>query len=155
MQTFVPYGSNFLRNAQCLDRQRLGKQRVEAHQILELLIIQQEGSLPASKRGWANHPAVRMWEGHEAALAVYGMTMCSVWVTRGYEDNLALQFYALMPVGPLVYPKWINNKNVKNSHQKNLYEKDPDHYAKFVNHGGFWTCCAKCKYYWPTHVGRT
>ena len=29
MQTFLPY-SNFKKSAKCLDRQRLGKQRVEA-----------------------------------------------------------------------------------------------------------------------------
>jgi len=36
MQTFLPY-QNFTKSAQCLDRQRLGKQRVEAWQILQAI----------------------------------------------------------------------------------------------------------------------
>lgn len=58
MQTFLPYAS-FTDNAQCLDRQRLGKQRVEAFQILKTLLY---------GGGWQHHPVVRMWAGSEQCL---------------------------------------------------------------------------------------
>ena len=53
MQTFLPY-PDFAESARCLDRQRLGKQRVETAQILRCIVENRTG-------GWANHPAVRMW----------------------------------------------------------------------------------------------
>ena len=49
MQTFLPY-PDFVASARCLDRRRLGKQRVEVLQLLRALLV------PGS--GWANHPAV-------------------------------------------------------------------------------------------------
>ena len=56
MQTFMPY-EDFRKTFECLDYRRLGKQRIEAFQILRCL----EGLTS----GWKNHPAVKMWRGHE------------------------------------------------------------------------------------------
>ena len=53
MQTFLPY-PDFLDSAQCLDYRRLGKQRVEAMQIHNIV------SGKRSTGGWINHPAVKM-----------------------------------------------------------------------------------------------
>ena len=52
MQTFVPY-PDLHDSAAVLDYRRLGKQRVEAYQIIR-------AALHLSK-GWGNHPATRMW----------------------------------------------------------------------------------------------
>jgi hypothetical protein len=52
MQTFLPY-SSFEESARILDYRRLGKQRVEAWQILR--------SLDGITKGWSNHPAVRRY----------------------------------------------------------------------------------------------
>ena len=60
MQTFVPYPDCKL-TAECLDYRRLGKQRVEAMQIINCL----EGT---GSTHWTRHPAVRMWVGHTTAL---------------------------------------------------------------------------------------
>jgi len=62
MQTFLPY-SSFIESVRCLDRQRLGKQRVEALQILN--------ALNGKSKGWTNHPATKMWCGYEEALCLY------------------------------------------------------------------------------------
>ena len=62
MQTFLPY-SDFERSAKTLDYKRLGKQRVEAYQILQ--------ALSDPNYGWQNHPAVKMWRGYEEALVAY------------------------------------------------------------------------------------
>ncbi len=63
MQTFLPY-PDFEASARVLDDRRLGKQRVEALQVLR--------ALTRAQYGWKHHPAVRMWAGHEEALAAYG-----------------------------------------------------------------------------------
>ena len=59
MQTFLPY-PDFQKTAQCLDNKRLGKQRVEARQIIS--------TLEGKSNGWRNHPAVKMWKGYEDCL---------------------------------------------------------------------------------------
>jgi len=51
VQTFLPY-TDFIKSAKCLDYKRLGKQRVEAKQILNILLGE------TTKAGWTNHPAV-------------------------------------------------------------------------------------------------
>jgi hypothetical protein len=68
MQTFLPY-PDFMKSAECLDSQRLGKQRVEAFQIWQTLTDQSDG--------WKNHPAIKMWKGYEDALLRY--LDCCVW----------------------------------------------------------------------------
>lgn len=68
MQTFLPY-ADFKQSAEVLDKQRLGKQRVEAYQILRALL--------GITNGWIHHPATKMWRGYERALAEYAMAMCA------------------------------------------------------------------------------
>ena len=61
MQTFLPH-PNIRKSLKSLDSRRLGKQRVEAHQILNILLNR------TKTKGWRNHPAVKMWKGHVNAL---------------------------------------------------------------------------------------
>lgn len=118
MQTFLP-SEDFALSARLLDRQRLGKQRVEAKQILIALNV---------GGGWRNHPAVRMWRGYETALAQYGVAICNEWISRGYRDSLLIQFqYA--GDGSLVFPSWLGDIDFHLSHQSNLVRKDPAHYG--------------------------
>lgn len=121
MQTFLPYPSA-ASSAQVLDRQRLGKQRVEALQILR--------TLQGRSSGWANHPAVRMWRGHEHALAAYGVVMCDEWLRRGYKDTCRTRFVETAN-GPLIWPTWIGDEAFHRSHQSNLVRKLPAHYRTF------------------------
>lgn len=134
MQTFLPYES-YARSAAVLDRQRLGKQRVEVLQIL--------WTLAGETDGWRNHPAVRMWRDEEGALIRYGMAVCSEWTNRGYKDTcgdkiayLADHFSAYEPhptiIGrmlPTEDPEWLGDLNFHMSHQSNLLRKDPAHYG--------------------------
>ena len=119
MQTFLPY-PDFIDSAYVLDRQRLGKQRVETKQILN--------ALEGNSKGWVNHPAVKMWRGYEPALALYGVVMCAMWAERGYVDNL-LPFFAVRLREDMIMPPWIGNANFHRSHQSNLVRKDPAHYG--------------------------
>ena len=60
MQTFLPY-KTFKQSAQVLDNKRLGKQRVEAYQILRALC--------GESKGWVHQPATVMWRGTKITCA--------------------------------------------------------------------------------------
>lgn len=122
MQTFLPYPS-FAASAQVLDRQRLGKQRVEAWQILR--------TLRGETTGWRNHPAVRMWCGYELALMHYGLQMCAEWRRRGFQDSMQSRFLELTNAygGAFVEPPWLGDEAFHRSHQSNLVRKLPAHYG--------------------------
>lgn len=119
MQTFLPY-ADFTASAQSLDRMRLGKQRVEAMQIL--------GSLTRGG-GWVNHPATKMWRGYEAALQQYGVTVCREWLNRGYKDTVTDKLLSMYTVSVVTMPPWIGDENFHRSHRANLVRKLPEHYA--------------------------
>jgi hypothetical protein len=123
MITFLPY-PDFTKSAQSLDYRRLGKQRVEAFQILETLL--------GKSSSWINHPAVRMWRGHEVILSMYGLSMCIEWIRRGYNDSMAERFQEVS--GSFDSPPWLGNEDLHRSHRSNLVRKDPIFYIpKFGN----------------------
>lgn len=131
MQTFMPY-SSFQKTAQCLDYRRLGKQRVEAKQILQCLL--KEGST-----GWGHHPIVGAWAGYEEALAVYGLYICSEWKLRGYQDSLFGWFQVMRQniregehyTTPI--PPWAEDSRVNQAYQKLLTWKEPEHYEEIFD----------------------
>lgn len=150
MQTFLPYGADYKANAKCLDNKRLGKQRVEGYQILKALL--------GESTGWVNHPATRMWRGHEYQLFQYLINICMEWRDRGYKDTVQDSLYKLMfkhqvPFSQL--PKWLNNPAVSITHQANLFIKNSEHYKLFEPatkiYQDFICCPNKCNYYWPLH----
>ena len=126
MQTFLPE-MNYLDSLQALDNRRLGKQRVEAYQILRTLCGESDG--------WKNHPAVKMWRGHERALLVYARQSCFQWKNRGFKDTLLSKLEELeakyYPVEPgtvlFNYPPWYD-EDFCESHRSNLIRKFPKHY---------------------------
>lgn len=115
-----------------LDRQRLGKQRLEARQIVSAL---------RSGGGWRNHPATRMWRGHEAALLFYGDVMIREWVRRGYVSTMP---EALPPLESIVMPSWLGGEEFHAAHRAVLLLKDPTHYSQFG-----WTETPSNEYVWP------
>lgn len=133
MQTFVPHGSDFTSNAKVLDRQRLGKQRVEGMQIINTLLGYSDG--------WVNHPAVKMWKGHEQALVKYTLNICQEWRLRGYKDTCAIKILEkcvdseLFPDdivwGNIKLPAWLDDPEVMESHKSNLLRKLPNHYSQY------------------------
>lgn len=140
MQTFLPV-PNYAESARILDYRRLGKQRVECKQIIL--------AFSTIKGGWVNHPATKMWRGHEASLCMYGAAMCGEWVRRGYKDTLhpffmiAMEQYAqdgrtTMP------PPWLGEDEFHASHRSNLLRKDPVYYAQFG-----WAESPDLPYVWP------
>src|SRR4051794_31489394 len=109
MQTFLPYRS-FERSARCLDRQRLGKQRVETLQILN--------TLAGKSKAWQNHPAVAMWRGHESVLIDYGVAVCLEWLHRGYKDTCLAKIEAFREIFPphAENPRWLGKRDFHRSH---------------------------------------
>ena len=137
MQTFLPY-PDFKQSAQVLDRQRLGKQRVEVLQLLKAL---RDGG------AWSHHPAARMWRGYEAALAVYGLDVCDEWISRGYQDTCRgklADYFRVIPFNP---PGWLGDEAFHAAHRSNLLRKNPDWYGQFG-----WTESADLPYVWPDGV---
>jgi len=124
MQTFLPYPS-FAASAKSLDRQRLGKQRVETMQILQVLT--------GAKSGWKNHPAVKMWCGFEGQLASYGVAICLEWKSRGYRDTCLQKIEALAAPGVGPKPPWMGLDDFHRSHRSNLLRKKPEHYGQLWN----------------------
>lgn len=136
MQTFLPYPS-FRDSARVLDYRRLGKQRVEAKQILLAL---------ANGGAWANHPATKMWRGYHFALAAYGVSICEEWIARGYNDSLLSFFYDNGHASdePCTLPPWLGTPAFHASHRSNLLRKDPEFYGKYG-----WTESPDLPYIWP------
>lgn len=127
MNTFLPY-SCFKESAQSLDRQRLGKQRVECLQILKCL---EKGPIFNQKKTpWYNHPAVQMWKNHESYLVIYGRIICKEWLARGYKDTCYEKidtFYSKFKISA-DKPSWLGSEKFHLAHKSALIRKKPDHY---------------------------
>jgi hypothetical protein len=150
MQTFLPF-ENFANSAVILDYRRLGKQRVECKQIYQCLT--RVGSLR-----WGNHPAVKMWAGHELSLLEYAIDICIEWKSRGYKDTLYEYFLKekdiisnkLFKEGTLLFykkPIWLGNGDFHLSHKSNLLRKDCKHYSQY-----FPGIPNDLPYIWPTDI---
>lgn len=143
MQTFLPY-LDFKKCAQVLDRQRLGKQRVEARQILNILSGKDKNS------GWKNHPNVKRWKGFEPTLRYYLFCMMEEWAKRGYRNiktkvnhsffdpsinfmQTELKWFDGEYKGNkyrIILPPWLTTQLVR-KHRESLMKKKPDYYYKF------------------------
>ena len=183
MQTFLPY-PDFAKSAACLDNRRLGKQRVECLQILKTLSKESKYCHWCKKQysecvkdsvcpdifhhvhhyastPWYNHPAVKMWRGKKAALALYGCHVCYEWRKRGFQDTVTAKICAIMlwtndleielrqikfdiAYPQYDYPLWLGNESFHASHRSNLLRKDPIHYSQFG-----WTEPNNLPYIWP------
>lgn len=138
VNTFIPY-ADFNKCAKVLDNKRLGKQRVEAKQILNILT-------DATKtKGWRNHPVVLMWKGYAKALMLYYNAIVLEWIRRGFVNNMPL--YVIR--GKVQMPWFIGNRSVHLSHQANLIRKN-------INYAKVFKCVPleyiKHTYIWPSKL---
>jgi len=137
--TFLPYPS-FSESMKCLDYKRLGKQRVECHQILGILLDwpTKDGK---KRTGWINHPAVRMWRGYSEALKSYMNESVHQWVELGKANS-----YDYWDVAADVeMPPWMGDEKVHSGHRQVLLHKDYNWYSQYG-----WVEEPKYDYYWPT-----
>jgi hypothetical protein len=121
--------------ARILDDKRLGKQRVEAFQIIQ--------ALEGKTKGWKNHPAAKSWKGYETALKLYYNIMVKEWVRRGKENNMKL--YKLPHKDEIKFPYWTTCQKVLDSHKARLIQKEPTYYLdkletskKSLKYGYIW-----------------
>lgn len=148
MQTFLPL-PDFAASAATLDDRRLGKQRVEALQVLR--------ALTRVTYGWKRHPAVRMWAGHAEGVAAYGLAVCDEWVARGRADTCAATIGTDLAAAGLPAPRtqaelaavhrlpdWLGDERLHRSHRAALVRKDPQHYGPL-----FPDADPDLPYFWP------
>jgi len=131
MQTFLPFES-YIESAKALDSKRLGKQRVEALQILQVLL--------GRTKGWRSHPAVKMWRGEELSLCEYGVHICLEWRRRGYKDSMLPVFKSIrrnlqsgLVMSYFRFKPWWLDDAFCEAHRSNLVRKDPEFYGKKFN----------------------
>lgn len=137
MQTFLPY-PDYMLSAQALDNKRLGKQRVEAWQILDALLN--------NKWGWRSHPAVKMWRGAEYGLCNYGIAVCKEWQLRGFKDTMLNRFLSVKSACyGATQPSWFRDERFHASHRSNLLRKYPAWYGRYN-----WRESTDLPYVWPT-----
>jgi len=152
MQTFLPF-PEFEKSLHALDYRRLGKQRVEAKQLLKALRAYPMGHIadPEERRkyvkadinkGWINHPAAKMWLGYEQALAVYHNEAILAWENRGYKNTMPL----IPTTGYIPMPPWLGDPSFHQAHRSNLIRKMPDYYRDQLG----WTDPDDLEYIWPT-----
>jgi hypothetical protein len=118
MQTFLPY-ADFRKSLESLDYRRLGKQRVEALQIVN--------ALEGRSKGWVNHPATRMWAPYLDALKHYHNIAINVWVEKGYRNTMK---HFIVPE-KYFQPHFLGNYEFHLSHRSNLFHKSPADYPQF------------------------
>lgn len=135
MQTFVPY-PNIAESAAVLDMKRLGKQRVETFQLLRTNF--------GVVKGWANHPAAKMWLGHEDGLIAYGVGICDEWILRGYKDTCREKILSFGDPDVSDMPSWWGDSLVHSSHRSALLRKNPEWYSQFD-----WVDDPSMAYVWP------
>jgi len=135
MQTFLPYPC-FAESLAALDYRRLGKQRVEAKQLLN--------AIQGNSKGWGNHPAAIMWRQYVPALMVYHDLSIHEWTKRGYRNSMPF-FYE--PGSEVTWdtPWWLGDPDFHASHRSNLLRKYAVHYGQFN-----WSESPNLEYIWPS-----
>lgn len=135
MMTFIVCG-DFILNAQLLDYRRLGKQRVEAIQILNAIYTHNK---------WSNHPIVRSWTPFITALKYYTNCIIQEWINRGGKNNIPLFEIPKL----ILMPWWCKWDRLHQSHRAMLNRKNPFYYndkftldKEYLSYG----------YIWPTNV---
>ena len=163
MQTFVPlFGS--ADTAKVLDRARLNKQALEGWQVLMNLVELDPQGNHRTPKGWSNHPAVKMWRGHEGALASYIIKMVLEWEKRGYKSTIGqktLQTYIqAVKLGRITreshrYPFWMRDRElfaqIASSHRMALLNKDYEWYSQFDWPEDTGARPASYDYVWPVN----
>jgi hypothetical protein len=124
MQTFLPY-TDIEKSAEVLDYKRLGKQRVEAIQIVRTLF--------SITSGWNNHPAVKMWRNYESFLIkIYLRTIMNEWKKRGYRNVKCEEHYrkfiSIIGSKESIQPIWLN-ESLCITHRSKLIQKDEKFYG--------------------------
>jgi len=125
--TFLPF-PDIEASLRVLDKRRLGKQRVEASQILK--------ALNSETKGWVNHPATRMWVGYEFLLKHYYNESLRIWEERGGKNTLlaphSLSEEETNRLQTGCKPWWWGWEPLHESHKAALVRKDEEYYGNII-----------------------
>lgn len=121
VNVFIPL-SDPIDIAKVLDDKRLGKQQVEAKQIITIITGE------AKSLAWSNHPVVLMWKDYAEELKYYYDCIVLEWIRRGYVNNMPI--YGTDKT-PCKMPWFMYCKPVLLSHQASLLRKNYNHYRKY------------------------
>ena len=127
VNVFIPL-SDPVEIAKVLDDKRLGKQRVEAKQIITIISGQ------AATNAWKNHPVVLMWKDYLGELKYYYDVIVLEWIKRGYQNNMPLYKVHKLNIDKNkrpIMPWFMYCKPVLLSHQASLLRKNYQHYHKY------------------------
>jgi hypothetical protein len=126
-----------------LDYKRLGKQRVEAKQIIDT--IENDSS------GWKNHPVTKMWKDNIIGLKYYLNCCIDEWILRGYNNTMEKYDLSefILPDGSYdessILPWFYFNLQIQESFKASLLRKDPSYYTciidcdpSYMYHGYIW-----------------
>lgn len=145
MQTFLPLAtSDYSEIAKVLDNKRLNKQALEGWQILMVLTKLNPEGLHREPKGWANHPAVNMWRGHEMQLYEYILAMVEEWKSRGFKSTIGDKAQRTVIIAAMkgrisqrskVLPPWMMfnpyYEQLTSTHRQALLVKDYAWYSQF------------------------
>lgn len=155
MQTFLP-NPDFYESGLLLDNRRLFNQINEGMIIFRSLVgLTSDWKDPDA---WSNHAAVKMWRGHETALASYILNICQVAQMRqigvnGDTVSRTVKFLdAYLSRRTVNYPCWLGDERLHSSHRAALLSKDFEYYSKFGWAESPLTPDKKgsLPYYWPS-----
>lgn len=143
MQTFLTHPTtDFSQTAVTLDNKRLNKNALEAWQIMMTnLQLDPQGNFRQPK-GWYNHPATKMWRGHEITLLRYIQAMAEEWVARGFKTTILDKARATVEralelglIESATQPTWMQDhdhfERIAESHRKALLVKNYEWYSQF------------------------
>lgn len=167
VNTFIT--SSYLPNTfKDLDYRRLGKQRVEAKQIIDILEKIDAGE-DVSSIGFASHTATKMWIGYTNALKAYYNLCLDEWINRGYKNKMVkydidetrftnresvfdgVKTTFLTEDTEYSFPPFTSFRPFILFHRSALYKKDPKYYVKFLNEE--LEPYVDLGYLWPSHAG--
>jgi hypothetical protein len=142
MMTFLPY-PNYIRSVKILDNKRLGKQRLEAMQLINILENKTAG------KGWRSHPTLKMWVGYTNSLKYYCNCCIDEWIKRGFKNTMIRYDVDHQNKDPW----WLGNEDFHRAMRARLIEKNEEFYLpifteidKGFNNG---------KYFWPVNETQT
>lgn len=139
--TFLPF-PDIEQSLKTLDKRRLGKQRVEAKQILK--------ALNGETKGWVNHPATRMWSGYEFLLKHYYNLSLKIWEEVGGKNKLlepvSLTESETADLNSGRKPWWWGWDPLHDSHKAALVRKDTNHYRTLLPEDSLYLTLG---YVWP------
>jgi hypothetical protein len=160
MQTFLPF-PNYNASAEVLDGRRLVCQLKECKQILTVhKKMHEERENPGTwpNIGWHNHPAVRMWLGHEYALSCYMDAIFEECLNRGYKVE-PYKYKEVFdwatrndPKSLIIDPYWWGG-SLHYTHRVKLCEKNWDHYSPLFP-DVIDSDVGDLGYLWPAPVGK-